>query len=203
MAGLARLAGWATLLATLVACRGASAPGSLSITAARLANAPDGPHIALSMNYKVPPALLEALHAGVAIRYAWVAQWRGSEGLLGAPTLATHQGQLQIDYRSFTQWYTLSGTTARTPMALPDLPHAESAMGRVRLPLESLEPPPDARGLRVRIALDVGALPPTLRLPAYLSADWHQDSGWFDVATSTIDDLEPPGGPGGADPAYH
>jgi len=174
---VAALASAALLLA---ACLPTDEPGALAVRGASVVG-DEGPiRLEATLDFHLGPAHLEALHAGVPIRYEWRAEWRG-DGILAAP-LARAAGQFEIDYRDFTGWYLLHGVSGGEgddqPVALPDITAIEARLANLHLPLDLERWPDGTERVRLRIALDVGALPPTLRLPAYVSKAWQQDSGW-------------------------
>jgi hypothetical protein len=168
-----------TLALALAGCGQSTVDGHLLVNSASIEHGGDQSVLQVELDHEFGPVLLEAMHSGVPIRYVWSLELLGEDRWPSPRKLAERDGYLEIGYRSVTRWYTLEGLNPNNPIALPDIEEAERVLGQMKLPLTDLDWPTPVRMARFRIELDVGNLPPPLRLPAYLSEQWRRDSGWY------------------------
>lgn len=163
MSKLNRLLIWALLWLPALA-----AAGSLQITGLeRLGGAPDG-RVLLRLQVDLSGAPEQALAHGVTLPL--LIQWRRChQGLCQPPAGAVH---LQARYAPLQERYLLEhqDRPARAFAFQPNL-------------LDALENPPPVAvpagaGWQLRVRLRIRHLPPPLRLPARLDAEWKLNSGW-------------------------
>lgn len=91
------------------------------------------------------------------------------------------EGRVRLDYRSLSRRYSLVDPAVGRQQSFPDLGQALAAMGTLRQllpPLAAVLAQAREPALRFRMYLEIGALPPALRLPGYLDPAWRIDSGW-------------------------
>ncbi len=119
----------------------------------------------------------EALRNGVMLTFSWRYQFVESRAWLWDKVLAEFTGRRRLIYRAFTKQYVVEDLPADKRTVFPTLADALDGLSRFALPtLVGDQPTSPAR--RFRIWLDIGELPPPLRLPAHLSAQWQLDSDW-------------------------
>lgn len=132
----------------------------------------------------------EALLNAIPVTFAWDLRLVDERTLLPDEILWSAEGSFRLSYRSLSRRYTIVQTDTGVERSFPDLDSALGDLRAVRLRLPPLDRVLTAGGrtrLQFRYHLDIAALPPSLRLPAYLSRAWRLDSGWI----STADFLAP------------
>jgi hypothetical protein len=143
----------------------------------------------LVLRHQFSPTLLEALHNGVVLTYAWQLELMDADGSPWQGRRWFDSGSLSVSYRSFTQWYTLSQQPSRESKDYPDLERTRQALEAISLPVHI---PPELMvsdspyRFRFRIYLDINRLPPPLRLPAHMKSAWRLDSGWHEWWPPTV-----------------
>jgi hypothetical protein len=155
----------------------------LQVTSAELRNDPQQQLLQLGLQHHQSSELLEALHNGVVLTYAWRLELMDADGSPWQGRRWLDTGSLSLSYRSFTQWYTLSHLSTQQNKDYPDLESAQQAMQTVQLPVhipDELMTEISPYRFRFRIYLDINQLPPPLRLPAHMSSTWRLDSGWHE-----------------------
>ena len=139
-------------------------------------------HLDAQLRYKFHPVVLEALDSGVPITLEMQIQvvhprsWMWNEVVYGLSQ------RYRIQYHALTRQYLVINLNNGVKSSYSSLGTALDAVGTVKnLPIL------DRRLLRVgehyqarlRTLLVVGALPSPLRIWAYFSKDWHQESDWY------------------------
>ena len=155
----------------------------LQVAAAQLGEGQSGQWLQLELRHKFNPTLVEALHNGVVLTYAWQLELMDADGSPWQGRRWLDTGSLSVSYRSFTRWYTLTHLPSQQNRDYPDLEHTREALEAMILPVHI---PPELMTsaspyrFRFRIFLDINQLPPPLRLPAHMTSDWQLDSGWHE-----------------------
>lgn len=98
-------------------------------------------------------------------------------------TGAAHiEQRYQLRYHALTDRYVLTNLNTGIQSSLPSLQSAQDMLNTVpNLPVldrQLLDPKEQYSG-RMRVRLDIDALPAPLKLLAYFSPAWHQSSDWF------------------------
>jgi hypothetical protein len=171
----------------LVACSPQQDPQQsnyrLRVANAHLDNSQTQQWLQLGLRHQFSPILIEALHNGVVLPYAWELELMDADGSPWQGRRWLDTGSLNVSYRSFTQWYTLSQQPSKQNKDYPDLERTRQALENISLPVHI---PTELMGddapyrFRFRIYLDINRLPPPLRLPAQMKSDWRLDSGWHE-----------------------
>lgn len=126
-------------------------------------------------------AVEAALHNGVPLTLVWQLQLVDREDLAPDQRLWSTDGRLRLSYRSLSRHYSLNDVNRDRETSYPRLEAMLADIQRLDLEFPPLDPVVAGKDdvvLRFRIRLDIGALPPPLRLPGYLSREWRLDSGW-------------------------
>ena len=171
----------------LVACSQQQDPDHagypLQITSAQLDGSQTPQRLLLGLRHQFSPTLIEALHNGVVLNYAWQLELMDADGSPWQGRRWLENGSLSVSYRSFTRWYTLSQQPSKQNKDYPDLERTRQALESISLPVQippELMDPESPYRFRFRIFLDINRLPPPLRLPAYMNSAWRLDSGWHE-----------------------
>lgn len=139
-------------------------------------------HLDARVDYQFGSAVLEALESGVPITVSMDIEVVRPREWLWSETVYQLSQRYRIRYHALTRQYLLTNLNSRVRNSYPTLRAALNIMGSVTgLPIldrRLLKVGEHYQGrLRVRILLD--ALPSPLRVWAYLSSDWRQESGWY------------------------
>lgn len=155
----------------------------LQVAVAHLNHSENEQRLQLGLSHQFSPTLVEALHSGVVLSYAWQLELMDADGSPWQTRRWLDSGSLNVSYRSFTQWYTLSQQPSNQTKDYPDLERTRQALETmsllVHIPPELMTTDSPYR-FRFRIYLDINQLPPPLRLPAYVNSAWRLDSGWHE-----------------------
>ncbi len=132
--------------------------------------------------YQLSPDPLEAVENGVPIVFELKIVVERSRNWLPDETVATLLQQYRFKYHALTKLYLVTNLNSGERASFRTRESALRAMGRVRnLPLidESLLQPDQRYQVRLKVGLDIEALPAPLRLMAYVSPEWWRSSDWF------------------------
>jgi hypothetical protein len=162
---------WLSLFAAVLLLAGCHGGGS--IDSARIVRVPE-PVLDAGLRLQPTAQMLEALDRGVTLtlRLRLRASFPGGE--------LDSVRRIGIRYLPLAQQYQLTDLDTQAARNFPRRAQLLAALDRVRLPLDAQWAglPIDAV-CRLSLALDIDALPATLRLPALLSADWRLDPQEF------------------------
>lgn len=127
--------------------------------------------------------VLEALDNGVPITVAFEAEVKQRREYIWDKTIAERSWLFQLRYHSLTQRHEIIDLATGDLHSYRARHAALIALGQVHgLPLIDTEllDPQAGHLARLRVGIDIEALPAPLRLPAYLSAQWDLDSDWYE-----------------------
>jgi len=145
----------------LVACS-APTPERASISSARPLPSASGADLEIVQQLRLSPAMLEALDAGIALRFNYSIKACDDSRLAASA--------IELSYSALTRRYALRGGDGEQRY-FGRRSSLLAALDRIRLPLSDLASLQCA-GV-VALALDLSALPTPLRLPALLlPAEW-------------------------------
>ena len=176
-------------LALLLGLAAASAQ-ELSVSDLALEEAADGDVLDAFLEVELAPPVLEALDNGVPLTFDWAVQIIDRASVFLPRRLWETSGGLRMSYRAMSRRFALVDLPDGKDRSYPDRPRVMAGLSRFRRPLPPLDAVlEDAEEpvLRFRIRLDIGALPPALRLPSYLDDAWRLDSGWAELRLGADD----------------
>jgi hypothetical protein len=84
----------------------------------------------------------------------------------------------EIRYLPLSDYYQLAFRDTGTIKTFPRLRHVLAALSRLNVSVETGVVPAGDYELLVRMTLDQDKMPPPMRLPVLLSAEWRHDSSW-------------------------
>lgn len=133
------------------------------------------------ISYELNSKVLEALENGVPLTFRLDMKIQRPRDYLWDETLASASYHFQLQYHALSRQYIVRDTETQQQRSYPSMRAALVGLGRVKglaLPLQVL--PADAKQCRLhlRVLLEIGALPAPMRPQAWLSSDWHLESGW-------------------------
>ena len=166
------------LLLLLSAAQG----GELTVDQTRLESSPEGSVLHVSSSFDLSDPVRAALQNAIPVTFLWQLRVEDHREFLPDQALWSAEGQIQLSYRSLSRRYTVVDLNSGEERTFSRLRRALAHLQALTLPLPplgSVIDAGDAVRLVYRFRLDIGALPPPLRLPAYLSDDWKLDSGWI------------------------
>jgi len=135
----------------------------------------------LDIDYGFSDSVLEALDNGVPLTLVVRAQVRRKGAWVWEESLTDLRRMYLIRYQPLSEIYRVASLPDGERRSFVTRSAAIAALGEIRgLPLvKNSELDPDEQYLvRVKVELDVEALPLPLRPTAYLSRDWDLDSDW-------------------------
>ncbi len=137
--------------------------------------------IEVELELPLTPEVTEAIDQGVPVSIRVQAKISLQRPWLWDPTIAGQTVDLQLRYHALSRQYVVRGPDSKSLRRfrqLADLLDAAEGPFFIALPNQPLS---TSRYASVRAWLDIPALPPPLRLPAYVSPAWRLDSGWLDA----------------------
>jgi len=133
------------------------------------------------IHYAFSHKTLKALNNGVPVTVQLDIEVTRQRRFLWDKKVATLEQRYQLRYRALTRHYLLKNLNSASEHVFPSLNSALAALGKVQdLPVLDRSLLLAARGYtaRMRVSLDIEALPVPLRLLAYFSPAWHLSSKW-------------------------
>ncbi|HXH04501.1 MAG TPA: DUF4390 domain-containing protein [Candidatus Competibacteraceae bacterium] len=134
------------------------------------------------IEYGLSEANLEAMRNGVPITVELEMEVRRRRDWLWDVTEASLRQRYRLEYHALSGQYLVSNLNSGERKGFPTLGTATDYLGRIRdfplLDSSLLEPGGQYYG-RLRVSLDIEALPAPLRPVAYFSADWRLASDWY------------------------
>ncbi|MDJ0655119.1 MAG: DUF4390 domain-containing protein [Xanthomonadales bacterium] len=168
------------LAGLVVSCGGDdSTRASAQVTDIRLAQGPEGePRIEASLAHQFGAPILEALHHGVSLTLEWRVELLQERDNWLDQRVWSQRGARRIHFRPLSQRYTVVDEVTGQTSSYAELDRVMEALSVLTVDLDQPWPQSDPPYARFRTRLVTAELPPPLRLPSYLSADWRLDSGW-------------------------
>ena len=161
------------IVAALAGCDAGGDAPSAAISGARLAGE-TLPVLEAEVDLLWSQTMLEALDRGIPLRLRFELAAPGA-----SPPLQARR-ELQLRYLPLAHRYEVRDLQTGSARSFPRRPQLLAALDRIRLPLGVEWDPLRAGGaLRLDLALDHGALPGPLRLPALFSTQWRLASGEY------------------------
>lgn len=140
-------------------------------------------HLDAEIDYTLTPEVLEALQNGVPLNMQVSIEVYRDRRWWWDEDIASLTQRYRVQYHALTERYVVENLNSGAPETFTSLRAALRALGRIRrLPLldqNLLEAGEDYRA-RMRVELDIEALPAPLRPLAYLSSHWRLGSEWYD-----------------------
>ncbi len=180
----------AALLASVIALGACDldagpAPASLRVVELDLVHGHDSARLQAQLELRLSDAVLDALHNGVPLTFVWELELIERRDWLWDAEIWSIGGSRQLRHRSLSRRYTVTTGGPDPATSFPDVDRVLAALSQldVVVPLTRDQMDAVARPyFRLRTRLDIASLPPPLRLPSYISADWRLDSGWHAFA---------------------
>ena len=171
----------ACLLACLLVGCGALAqqePGSLSVRAAHMAGTADAPVLELALDCRLSGPMQDALDHGIPLTFRVrvdAARWRF------LPSDARAEQRIELRYFPLSRRYQLRDLDAGADVRSFATPaYLLAGLNSLRLPLPAkFTTLPRGATVRVDAALETGALPGALRLPALFEPAWQLSSAEY------------------------
>lgn len=166
---------WITLLIAVAACSPTKRDFGFAIESLEVRRAGPGVDIVIHQQVSLSSDAHEALRHGVPLVIEVEARLRASGARTDAARLLQRFEIRYLPLSDHFQLITGDGAPVRT---YPRLRHvlADLAVVQLRIPLDA--PAAGHWEARARSVLSTSELPPPMRLPARLSANWRHDSGW-------------------------
>lgn len=172
------------LLCLLILCVDLTHPvyaaGNFSITAASAKLTETQLNARAQFSLKLNDTTVEALHNGIPVTLSSRLNLLSKRPLIWNKSLATWQQRHIITYHSLSDRYQLKSTLSDDTLSFVSLRELLSSIESYQLTTDLIREtmPKSSRGyqLRLRIRLDVEALPPALRVVAYAASSWRLKS---------------------------
>ena len=136
-----------------------------------------------TVSYALSDDMKAALENGIPLIFDVEIEVSEQRKYLWDPEVVRTVQRLRLQYHALSRTYVVTNDTTHTRQSLPALSEALTYMGDLRglaiSETRHLNAGVQFRG-RIRVILDVEALPPPLRPVAYLSPNWHLRSKWQD-----------------------
>ncbi len=126
----------------------------------------------------------EALDSGVPLVFVTTVRLQREREWAWSVTVTRTQLRRVLQYHALSRQYLVTGLPGGEAEGFPTLEAALRWLGRIEhLPIieQRLLRPDEEYYVEVRTRLDIEALPAPMRLGAWLSPQWHLDSGWLRV----------------------
>lgn len=140
-------------------------------------------HLDADVSYSLSPDVLEALENGVPLNmHAEIEVYEHNRWWWDSEVAALEQ-RYRLQYHALTERYVVENLNSGAQQTHTSLSAALDTLGEVRgLPLldRELLAPDERYWARMRVELDIEALPAPLRPLAYLSSQWRLGSEWYD-----------------------
>lgn len=140
-------------------------------------------HLDARIDYSLTPEVLEALENGVPLNMHVRIEVYRERRWWWDEDIATLDQRYRVQYHALTERYLVENLNSGAPETYSSLTTALDALGRIRnLPVldRNLLAADEAYRARMRVELDIEALPAPLRPLAYLSSHWRLGSEWYD-----------------------
>jgi hypothetical protein len=92
--------------------------------------------------------------------------------------VGSHRVSYEIRYLPLSERYQVTGPDGQNVSSFPRLRHALARLAELDVSIQTGVIPAGEYELLARTRLDRNAMPPPMRLPALLSAEWNHDSAW-------------------------
>lgn len=124
----------------------------------------------------------DALANGLPLSYEFTVEVRKARPFWWDETQASATRHLRIEYHELSRQYMVEDLDSNSRRVISDLKAALRELGTVHkmavINRSALDKNSGYRA-RARAELSVEEIPLPLRASSYLSADWHQESGWY------------------------
>ncbi len=172
---LVLLAGNSTLLR-------ASPGGELKVYSASTLMRGETYFLDAQLGYDLSQAALDALDSGVPLTFELEVEIYTPRKWLWDKVLSRHLHRYQVVYHALTQQYIVTNISSGIQNSYSRRNTALLSMGRVNdllLVENEVLAETDAAMVRLRVSLDINALPAPMRPWAYINSDWLLASEWF------------------------
>ncbi len=139
--------------------------------------------IQASLNHRFSAAVVEALENGVRMQFRYSLRISHEDENFWDGPVWSQDGYREVAYRSLSERFTIATIPPGDTNSVDtmDLLQTELDEFSLTLPLTRNLTDIEALRLEIRFDLDINSLPPPLKLPSYLSPDWHMDSDWLKI----------------------
>ena len=134
------------------------------------------------VNLELSPQVLEALNKGVPVILALDIAVERERGYWWNERVANLEQRYQLRYHALTSQYMVTNLNTGAQRNLPSLDAALIALGQIDdVPVldRQLLDPDEAYFAKLRVRVDVSALPAPLRLWSYVRSGWRLSSEWY------------------------
>jgi hypothetical protein len=134
------------------------------------------------LEYSLNEAAVTALQSGVPITFKLKVEIFQPRKWIWDKVISEHVHRYQLSYHALTQQYLVTNISSGIQNSYSDRNIAISAMGRIyNLALVATTALPQQADLqaRIKVSLDINALPTPMRPWAYISSDWKLSSEWY------------------------
>jgi len=134
------------------------------------------------LEYSLNEAAVTALQSGVPITFKLKVEIFQPRKWIWDKVISEHVHRYQLSYHALTQQYLVTNISSGIQNSYSDRNIAMSAMGRIyNLALVATTALPQQADLqaRIKVSLDINALPTPMRPWAYISSDWKLSSEWY------------------------
>ena len=134
------------------------------------------------LEYSLSEAAITALQSGVPITFKLKVEIFQPRKWIWDKVISEHVHRYQLSYHALTQQYLVTNISSGIQNSYSDRNIAMSAMGRIyNLALVATTALPQQADLqaRIKVSLDINALPTPMRPWAYISSDWKLSSEWY------------------------
>ncbi|MEM9300921.1 MAG: DUF4390 domain-containing protein [Pseudomonadota bacterium] len=172
-------------LALLALFLGAVLPAraAIEVAAIGLALAEEHADFSADVSVSLGRAVVDALEHGVPVTFGWTVELRDERDFAPDTLLWEASGTLRVDYRALSKRYSITAGDTDDTQSYPNRRRMLESLGAFTQrfpPLATVLSAGQRPMLRFRLRLEIGELPPALRLPSYLDPDWRLDSGWVE-----------------------
>ena len=134
------------------------------------------------LEYILSQTAVTALQSGVPITFKLNVEIFRPRKWLWDKVISEHAHRYQLSYHALTQQYLVTNISSGIQNSYSSREIAMLTMGRINnLPLVAATALPQDTELmaRIKVSLDINALPTPMRPWAYISADWSLSSEWY------------------------
>lgn len=134
------------------------------------------------LEYTLSQAAVTALQSGVPITFKLEVEIFQPRKWLWDKVITDHVHRYQLSYHALTQQYLVTNISSGIQNSYSGRDVAMLTMGRIHnLPLVASTALPQQTELlaRLKVSLDINALPTPMRPWAYISSDWSLSSEWY------------------------
>jgi len=134
------------------------------------------------LNYELGEKTIEALENGIPLTFYIEIEFLRPRKLIWNKEIVRHTHYMILEHHPLSDQYVLINLATSDQFSFKSLNDALLKLGKIsKLPItekKNIKPGMPLIG-QIRTGLDIEALPPPMRLQAWLSSEWRVSSGWF------------------------